>query len=106
MQQNKLTILANFKLGFIIWCTIPSSMKASIDMFNNIDHVSHASSMYLSQAFTDTTKFNVAMPWKRTRKGKTIVTKEEKQFCRLMLHVLQDPITINEQKIKLLGENY
>jgi hypothetical protein len=106
MQQNKLTILANFKLGFIIWCTIPSSMKASINMFNNIDHVSHASSMYLSQAFTDTTKFNVAMPWKRTRKGKTIVTKEEKQFCALMLHVLQDPITINEQKIKLLGENY
>lgn len=46
----------------------------------------------------DTTKFNVAMPWKRTRKGKTIMTKEEKQFCRLMLHVLQDPITINEQK--------
>jgi len=78
MQQNKLTILANSKLGFVIWCMVPSSIKGSIDMFNNIDHVSHVSSMHLSQAFMETTKFNVAMPWKRTRKGKTVVTKEEK----------------------------
>ncbi len=60
-------------------------------MFNNIDHVSHVSSMHLSQALMKTTKFNVAMPWKRTRKGKTNVTKEEKYFCRLVFHVLQDP---------------
>jgi hypothetical protein len=52
--------------------------KRLIDMFNNIDHVSHVSSMHLFQAFMETTKFNVAMPWKRIRKGKTIVTKEEK----------------------------
>jgi hypothetical protein len=78
MQQNKLTILANFKLGFTIWCTIPSSIKGSIDMFNNVDHVSLVSSMHLSQAFMETTKFNVAMSWKKTRKGKKIVRKEEK----------------------------
>ncbi len=47
-------------------------------MFNNIDHVSHVSSMHLFQAFMETSKFNVAMPWKKIRKGKTIVTKEEK----------------------------
>ncbi len=78
MQQNKLTIQANSKLGFAIWCIIPSSIKGSIDMFNNTDHVFHVSFVHLSQAFMETSKFNVSMPWKRTRKGKTIMTKEEK----------------------------
>jgi hypothetical protein len=72
MQQNKLIILANFKLGFAIWCTIPSSIKGSIDMFNNFDHVFHLSSMHLSQAFMETTKFNVTMPCKKQEREKKL----------------------------------
>jgi hypothetical protein len=74
MQQNKITILANSKLGFAIWCTIASSIKGSIDMSNNIDHVSHVSSMHLSQAFMETTICNAM----EKNNKKTIVTKEEK----------------------------
>jgi hypothetical protein len=32
------------------------------------------------------------------RKGKKFVVKEEKQVCRSILHVSQDPITRNGQK--------
>lgn len=54
--------------------------------------------MCLLQAFMDMQEPNVGATWKKARKGKIIVADEEKQLCRSILHVSQDPIIGKGQK--------